>query len=749
MRPYIKSIDEISIMKTRLAAVFLALGPALALALPVLAHATLLRSIPEANATLDSAPAQVELFFSEALEPSFSSVIAIDSNGVRVDNYDSRVDPSDPTHLTASLRSLPDGVYTVSWKALSAADGHLTTGAFPFAVGNVDAAALAAAESASRQVKISVGEIIGKWLLYISATALAGGTLFVLTVWQPVYQSANAEAGSANSFDAPWQRLASIALIVLLVANIILLLIQAGQASGSEIAAPWSSIASSVLFNTRFGALWIARLALVFAIAGLLPEAKTARDRWIAFGLSLLILLTISLGSHAAAEPKPIIPVTADFIHLVAASIWVGGLTHFVAGMRAARRFEPPFRTWLTARLIPHFSALALISVGVLSLTGLYSAVLRVGSLEALNTTLYGRALIGKLIIILPMITIGAVNLLGITPAMKKAAALDLTGLSNLSGLTVADRFRNIITSEVTLGVLLFLSVSVLTSLPPAQTTATTPAITASADVDDLKMDLDITPGRVGLNTFTLTLTSGGQPVLNAKEVALRFTPASGKLPPSEAVLSAQGNGKYSIKGSYLSLPDNWQMQAVVRREGKFDAFANFDLSVGSKGAGQSYPWHRVAGGLLLLGALAYLFAFSTLGSTRNQLIGFGLAPAFALTLVSVAVFYTSPATEQGGLVNPIPPNSDSVAAGKALFQTNCVPCHGETGKGDGPVGLTLNPRPADLTLHAVPGVHTDGQLYLWVSDGFPGSVMPAFRTALTDEERWHLVNYIRTLAPK
>ncbi|HLB47795.1 MAG TPA: copper resistance protein CopC [Anaerolineales bacterium] len=729
-------------MKSRLLALALALGLALTIAVPVLAHATLLRSIPEANAALDRAPAQIELFFSEALEPSFSSVIAIDSNGVRVDNYDSRVDPSDPTHLTASLRSLPDGVYTVSWKALSAVDGHVTTGAFPFAAGNVDAAALAAADQASRQVKISVGEIIGKWLLYISATALAGGTLFVFAVWQPVYQSAKAEAGSADSFDAPWQRLASIALTVLLVANIIIFLIQAGQASGSEIAAPWSSSAGIVLFNTRFGAMWIARLALALAIAGLLPEAKAARDRWIAFGLALLILLTISLGSHAAADPKPIIPVAADWIHLLAASVWVGGLTHFVAGMWASRRFEPPFRTRLTARLIPRFSALALVSVGALALTGLYSAVLRVGSLEALNTTLYGRALIVKLIIILPMITIGAVNLLGITPAMKKAAAAS-------TDTPLVSRFHNIITGEVTLGALLFLSVGVLTSLPPAQTTSSAPAITASADVDDLKMDLEITPGRVGLNTFTLTLTSGGQPVLNAKEVALRFTPASGKLPPSEAVLSAQGNGKYSIKGSYLSLPDNWQVQAVVRREGKFDAFANFDLSVGSKTAGQSYPWHRVGGGLLLGSALAYLLAFGALGRTRNQLIGFGLVPALALALVSVVVFYTTPSTQQGGLVNPIPPNADSVATGKALFQTNCVPCHGETGKGDGPVGLTLNPRPADLTLHATPGVHTDGQLYLWVSDGFPGSVMPAFRKALSDEERWHLVNFIRTMAPK
>jgi mono/diheme cytochrome c family protein len=64
-------------------------------------------------------------------------------------------------------------------------------------------------------------------------------------------------------------------------------------------------------------------------------------------------------------------------------------------------------------------------------------------------------------------------------------------------------------------------------------------------------------------------------------------------------------------------------------------------------------------------------------------------------------------------------------------------------------VGLTLNPRPADLSLHAIPGVHTDAQLYDWITNGFPRSVMPAFSDRLTNEERWHLINYVRTLAPK
>src|SRR6185436_2910140 len=156
-------------------------------------------------------------------------------------------------------------------------------------------------------------------------------------------------------------------------------------------------------------------------------------------------------------------------------------------------------------------------------------------------------------------------------------------------------------------------------------------------------------------NTFSLTLTSAGQPVFNTREVLLRFTPASGKVPPSEAALSAQGGGKYSIKGSYLSLPDNWQVQAVVRRDGKFDAYANFDLTLDAAAASQSYPWHRIAGGLLLVGALAYLFAMSNLSQSQRQLIVLGIVPALARAVASVVVFYRPPAVERGTeIVNPI-----------------------------------------------------------------------------------------------
>jgi mono/diheme cytochrome c family protein len=249
---------------------------------------------------------------------------------------------------------------------------------------------------------------------------------------------------------------------------------------------------------------------------------------------------------------------------------------------------------------------------------------------------------------------------------------------------------------------------------------------------------------------FTLTaVTSEGHPLHSAKEVLLRFTPNQAKIAPSELELIGQGDGTFKAKGTYLSIPGNWQVQAVVRRQDKFDAFANFNFTLQKPGAAnETSAIPRQTGVLILcLGFVGALFTFST---TMKPALRLGTGLPLMLLLIGLGIFFmTRPIPVSNEQANPIPPNSESVAAGHALFMTTCAPCHGMTGKGDGPVGLTLNPRPADLSQHAIPGVHTDAQLFEWITNGFPGSRMPGFKSAFSDTDRWNLVNYIRTLAPK
>ncbi len=730
-------------MKARWVALLIILLFLLGNTTPVSAHSELLRSVPASNASLDRSPAQVELYFSEAVEPNFSSIIVYDSSGHRMDNQDAHVDPADATHLLVSLRSLPEGIYLVSWKVLSAVDSHPTNGSFPFAVGNVSPASLAGVQSSSGETSVSVGAVASKGVIYLAIALLAGGLLFTRLVWGPVVgNNLPDHQGFPSGYTRLFTRLMVIGLCLLVLSSLLSLLFTAGQATGAGFAAPWSAPAVDTALGTRFGVLMLTRILLAVTLAGLVLPPATRWNRAVALLFSFFLLLTLSLESHSAASPQPFLPVAMDTLHLAAASVWVGGLFLFLGGLLIARRVGPSPRTQLTALLLPRFSNLALTSVGLLGLTGLYSALLSVGSLAALTSTPYGIALLVKLLLALPMLVLGAVNLLDLTPRLRRAS------LAPAGDSALVHRFRRRVAIEAALGAMLILWVGLFTSLPPARVISAPAQIDLQAQQGDLSIAVQIAPGHPGINDFTVSLASNGEPVADASAVLLRFTPNFGNIPPSEATLVGNGHGAYTTRGAYLALADRWQVQVVVRRPGQFDVFKNFDADLtGAPGAG--FPWQSLAA--ILLGLMAPVGAMALLANLgrRKRVFTWGVLIVIVFSGLAVLAFTRPVSADRAEPVNPVPPGSSSILAGEALYRQNCGACHGTSGRGDGPVGLTLNPRPADLSLHAVPGVHTDGQLFLWISNGFPGSVMPGFAQKLTETERWDLVNYLRTLAAK
>jgi mono/diheme cytochrome c family protein len=109
---------------------------------------------------------------------------------------------------------------------------------------------------------------------------------------------------------------------------------------------------------------------------------------------------------------------------------------------------------------------------------------------------------------------------------------------------------------------------------------------------------------------------------------------------------------------------------------------------------------------------------------------------------------YYSPADRDAAAArrNPVAATPESVKRGEALFTIYCTPCHGTSGRGDGPVSTRFVP-PADLTNPDLQKVRTDGYWQSYLSVG--GAVMPSYGEALSPEERWDVVNYVRTLAKK
>jgi methionine-rich copper-binding protein CopC len=99
------------------------------------AHAELKQATPAVDGTVQTAPTEVTLKFSERLEPAFTALIVRDAGGKRVDKADGKIDKADRTVLRTSLQpSLSPGIYIVEWRALTT-DTHRTEGAFIFRVG--------------------------------------------------------------------------------------------------------------------------------------------------------------------------------------------------------------------------------------------------------------------------------------------------------------------------------------------------------------------------------------------------------------------------------------------------------------------------------------------------------------------------------------------------------------------------------------------------------------------------------------
>ncbi|MCX6081363.1 MAG: copper resistance protein CopC [Chloroflexi bacterium] len=704
---------------------------------PAYAHALLAHADPAPNAILEKAPTQVKLEFTESVAPVLSSVHVYNAIGERVDLANVQVGVSGATIMTVSLPPLKDGVYTVSWKVTSLTDGHLTTGSYPFAVGKVSPTDLAA-KPQTTNASLPVGALVAKWLMLISVAILVAEIPFQILVWRP-----------ATKLDLPyithpvaWKIIYQCGLLGLFLGTGLSLLSQSGQMLGSLLAAPWSQENYQVLFESRLGLVWLIRLGLALICFWLSTGSQLSWKRYAALAVSLALLFTVSLTSHAATDPRSLLPLFSDWLHLIGMSFWFGGLAYFLFGLLALRKLESVIQTRLVSLTVQKFSVLALASVALIGVTGLYAASIRIGTLQALTTSLYGYSMLIKQGFVGMLMVIAAGNLLVISPRLNR------NRISGTSNAGLVKRFTLMVFAESLLAVFLLLSVSYLTYLPPAKANPAEIGLSASVQADDLSMDLWVMPGVIGQNSFDLTLSVNGQPLLSAKEVLLRFTPLNKNIPPSEIALKSKGNGQYSASGANLSLPADWKVEAIVRRDQKFDVFASFQFALAPSGAGASPDsTPQIAGGLLILDGLFFALAMFSLAGKNILKLGVGVP--LSLILVVGGAFLSIRPGAPAGQVNPIPASSQSIQAGAKVFANYCVACHGETGMGDGPLAKNLNPKPADLMAQGAPGVHTDEELFGWISNGFPGSAMPGFKTSLSETDRWNLVNFIRTLSGK
>jgi mono/diheme cytochrome c family protein len=155
--------------------------------------------------------------------------------------------------------------------------------------------------------------------------------------------------------------------------------------------------------------------------------------------------------------------------------------------------------------------------------------------------------------------------------------------------------------------------------------------------------------------------------------------------------------------------------------------------------------------GLVSLGLGMLLFVVRSLGTRTGEARGLIVATLAIMLLGGYVLVRPAPseAVSAPGLrraVSPLAATEESVERGRMIFESSCAECHGASGRGDGPRTPRRGEQLTDLRVHLSAG-HTDGDLYDWISEGIEGTEMPGFASQLSDDDRWHVVNAIRSIA--
>jgi copper transport protein len=539
----------------------------------VSAHASLLRAEPPPNTAIDIPPAEIRIWFTEPLEAQFSRINLRDSNGRILDTPPSQVDPTDPTQMFVLPGELERGVYTVVWRALSAADGHPTTGFYPIVIG--DASLLSA--TASQVVDdIPLDSAFIRWVNLFSLALGVGGVAFLVFVWRP------AVPDGAPRIEARMRLLMGIGWAFIGLTSFLLILLQYALATGNVLFAGIDGNAlNSLISGTRFGQLWLARMALWFGLGGALWFARGDSFFYaVALVIGTAILLTNSLFSHAQGAYDVTASVAADGLHLIGMVMWVGGLFYFVSVIGPVRHqlSEP---SAVLGQLVARFSNFARIAVAALIITGVYSAWLQVGSLEGLLTTLYGQSLLIKLVLTLPVLGLAFVNLVFTHRGLQAGNALWV------------GRLRHLVSMEIVLTLAILATVGAMTAGQPARNILSERAANPPAPIpqplkdvqtaNDLLIQFDAAPGWVGENTFSLNIVdTAGNPVEDITLIRMRFESQTQNLGESELRPTQTAPGLYSISGANLSVPGAWRIRLTIQRPNQLDTVVDFRPEVPS-----------------------------------------------------------------------------------------------------------------------------------------------------------------------
>ena len=615
------------------------------------AHAILLRSDPAKGAVLNTAPTQVRMWFTESLNPTYSTARVLNGGKKRVDLNNAHVSASDATEMDVNLPpNLPPAVYVVIWRTQSANDGHVLTGSFIFTVANPDGSTqkitgtLPGQDSLGNTGGSATGQLDGPTLFSLIMVTLVelgavfwvGAQLWRILVLQLIEEQDTEQQAILQRTEHRFDHLFSLpTLLLIFFANIGVLVGQALSLSGGQLAQAFSlSILFGLVSNGQFGHYWIMRqivliIAMLVTAYALFAKRKTKAFTeifsWTNLLLGLALLIALTLSGHAAAVSKNIVvlAVLSDWLHLLAASLWIGGMM-YIATTYLPVIMRVPLQERISSLLsvLPRYSPLAIAGVIIMTVTGPFNATTRMDSVAQLLSTTYGRILLVKVLLVAGLLATSAYHVGLLRPRLakdyKKFKDFEQTPITVSNNRSVATLPRqdlntaeqsierqgrkliNTLRWEPLLGVAVLLCTGLLTvfsgTLVPATTAPVQQPVQAVPTVQpnpftktvkttdkQFTLTFNVTPNHFGNNEFTVSvLDSKGQPD-NSVGVSLYNTMLDMDMGTRHLNLQPAGQGRF--KGSdQLDMGGHWGVRIDVRTQNGTTSHATVNFATHDDG---------------------------------------------------------------------------------------------------------------------------------------------------------------------
>ena len=537
------------------------------------AHPFLLDSEPGQGQNAPAGTTQIITNYSEAVEIGFSELRVYDANGNQVDNKDTAYNGGE-TSLIVTTPPLEDGVYTITSKVLSKIDGHLVQAAIVFGVGDVkiDSSLLEKQENSETTF---IPESIARFPGLVGQTIVLGGVIVSITIWSSQQTRFREVFADINEqFKIKFSKIIGIGVIATFASNFIMLGVQTWRLETSPLD----------VIGTTFGTTWLIRMIITIIIIGLWfwMEKKneiTIKGQIPLLIASLILIATTTMMGHGASTELEA-PWILDYSHNLLSSIWIGGVIFFAfVALPTITKTENSIKEKITLSLIPRFSGLFIIAIGILIITGPTLLWFLDDNVASLTDSTYGKLILIKIAIAAAMIGFGGMYQIKF-----------LKNMSDLEKLNISRKISKPLKFEAGLGIALLAVVALLVnSSLPAGEIQSADAIQGTFGYESVlfsenaKFDVKVLPAGIGSNTISVIVTSyDDRPLADISGLKVKVSNPQKNISPIEAEVTENIQDsvtKYSADATF-GFAGNWQIELEAQRAENSNENAIFSLQI-------------------------------------------------------------------------------------------------------------------------------------------------------------------------